>query len=57
MSGITVLCRHQHLALRKEDPTANVRIDCVDKVAMKNYFSILKDTLIKHGLLNSPSRL
>jgi len=29
----------------------------MDKVTMKNYFSMLKDTLTKHGLLNSPSQL
>ena len=46
-----------YVALRKVDPTANVRMDCVDKVTMKNYFSMLKDTLMKHDLLNSPSQL
>jgi len=29
----------------------------MDKATMKNYFSMLKDTLTKHGLLNSPSQL
>jgi len=46
-----------YVALRKVDPTANVRMDCVDKVTMKNYFSMLKDILTKHGLLNSPAQL
>jgi len=43
---------HQHLALRKGDPTVNVRMDCTEKVTMKNYFSVLKDTLTRHGLLS-----
>ena len=42
--------RHQHLAL-KRDPIANVRMDCVDKEAMKNDFWLLKDILTQdmHG--------
>ena len=37
--------RHRHLVLRKEDPTANVRMDSVNKETMNNYFTMLKDTL------------
>ena len=37
--------RHQQLVLRKGDPTANVRMDSVNKETMENYFSLLKDTL------------
>ena len=49
--------RHQHLALRKGDPTANVRMDSVNKETMDNYFLLLKDTLEKYDLLNNPSQL
>ena len=49
--------RHRHLTLRKGDPTANVRMDSVNKETMTNYFSMLKDTLTKHGLLNNPSQI
>ena len=49
--------RHRHLALRKGDSTANVRMDSVNKEVMTNYFSMLKDTLMKHGLLNNPSQM
>ena len=49
--------RQQHLALRKGNPTTNVRMDSINKEAMKNYFSMLKDTLTKHGLLNNPSQI
>ena len=45
--------RHQHLALRKGDSAENVRMDCVDKEVMKNYFF----KITRHGLLKSPSQL
>ena len=49
--------RNQQLVLRKGDPTANVRMDSVNKEIMDNYFSLLKDTLEKYDLLNNPSQI
>ena len=49
--------RHHNLALRKGDPTANVRMDSVNKETMDTYFSMLKDTLTKYGLLNNLSQI
>ena len=49
--------RHQQLSLRKGDPTANVRMDSVNKETMDNYFSLLKDTLEEYDLLNNPSQI
>ena len=49
--------RHHHLVLRKGDPTANVRMDSVNKETMNNYFTMLKDTLTENGLLDSPSQI
>ena len=49
--------RHQQLVLRKGDPTANVRMDSVNKETMENYFSLLKDTLEQYDLLNNPSQI
>ena len=49
--------RHQQLSLRKGDPTANVRMDSVNKETINSYFSLLKDTLEEYGLLNNPSQL
>ena len=45
--------RQPHLSLRKGDPTANVRMDCLSKETMDSYFSLLKDTLIENGIMNS----
>ena len=38
--------RHRHLALKKRSNTimANVRMDCVGKEVMKNYFWLLNNT-------------
>ena len=49
--------RHQQLSLRKGDPTANVRMDSVNKETMDNYFSLLKDMLEEYDLLNNPSQI
>ena len=49
--------RHHNLVLRKGNPTANDRMDSVNKETMDTYFSMLKDMLTKYGLLNSPSQI
>ena len=43
------------LSLRKGDPTANVRMDCLNKETMDKYFDLLKDTLIENNLMESPN--
>lgn len=45
------------LSLRKRDPTANVRMDCLNKETMDKYFDFLKDTLVENNLMESPSRI
>ena len=45
------------LSLRKGDPTANVRMDCLNKETMDKYFDFLKDTLVENNLMESPSRI
>ena len=32
-------------------------MDSVNKETMNNYFTLLKDTLIKNGLLDNPSKI
>ena len=45
------------LSLRKGDPTANVRMDCLNKETMDKYFDLLKDTLVENNLMESPNRI
>ena len=47
--------RQSHLSLRRGDATAAVRMDCVSKESMDNYFQLLKEVLDEHGLLDNPS--
>lgn len=49
--------RQPHLSLRKGDAIANVRMECLDKDAMTEYFELLKTTLIQNNLLNKPSHI
>ena len=49
--------RQSHLLLRKGDPTANVRMDCLTPEKMKQYFELLKDVLEKHNLMESPGQI
>ena len=49
--------RHPTLSLRKGDATANVRMDCVNPDVMKQYFSLLKDSLQEHGVMDSPAQI
>jgi len=45
------------LSLRKGDPTANVRMDCLNKETMDKYFDLLKDTLVENNVMESPNRI
>ena len=47
--------RQPQLSLRKGDPTANVRMDCLTKETMDKYFDLLKDTLVENDLMESPN--
>ena len=49
--------RQEHLALRKGDPTANVRMDCLSKKVMEDYFEKLKKNLEENNLMNSPAQI
>jgi hypothetical protein len=49
--------RQSHLSLRKSDPTANVRMDCLTPETMKQYFELLKDVLEEHDLMESPGQI
>ena len=51
------MARQPHLSMRKGDPTANVRMDCLTKETMDAYFQLLKDTLIENDLLDSPNQI
>ena len=49
--------RQPQLSLRKGDATANVRMNCLNKETMAQYFSMLKDVLLEHNLLDSPAQI
>ena len=51
------MARQPHLSMRKSDPTANVRMDCLTKETMDEYFQLLKDTLIENDLMDSPNQI
>ena len=51
------MTRQPQLSLRKGDPTANVRMDCLNKETMDKYFDLLKDTLVENNLMESPNRI
>ena len=51
------LQRQPHLLYRKGDPTANVRMNCLNSEVITDHFSLLKDVLTENGLLNSPGRI
>jgi len=49
--------RQDSLTLCKGDPIANIRMDCLTKETMTNYFDLLKFVLEKHKLMDSPSQI
>ena len=49
--------RQPQLSLRKGDATANVRMNCLNKETTARYFSMLKDVLLEHNLLDSPAQI
>jgi len=51
------LQRQPQLSYFRADPTANVRMDCLNKDTMSQYFDFLKEVLTESNLMNSPSRI
>jgi len=49
--------RQSKLALCKGDPTANVRMDCLNDENIKEYFDMLKDTLLENHLMEKPAQI
>ena len=49
--------RYPDLSYRKGDPTANVRMNCLNKEVISEYFHFLTEVLTENELLNSPSRI
>jgi len=49
--------RHPTLALRKGDPIANVRMECMEKTTMAEYFDLLKTVLTENNLLGKPHQI
>ena len=50
------MARQSQLSLRKGDATTNVRMDCLNPDAMKQYFDLLKDGL-ENDLMDSPGQI
>ena len=46
--------RQPQLSLRRGDATAHVRMNAVNQEAIEGSFDLLKETLNKHGLMDSP---
>jgi len=51
------MSRQSQLALRKGDPTANVRMDCLNEEIMEEYFNMLKKTLLENNLMDKPAQI
>ena len=48
------MMQQPQLSLCKGDPTANVRMDCLNKETMDKYFDLLKDMLVEN-LMTTPT--
>ena len=59
MGGFEGLCEGNHIyhTYRRGDPTANVRMNCLTKEVISDYFDLLKEVLTENQLLNSPNRI
>ena len=51
------MSRQGDLALRRGDPTANVRMDCLNEEIMEDYFIMLKKTLVENDLMDKPEQI
>ena len=51
------MSRQGDLTLRRGDPTANVRMDCLNEEIMEDYFIMLKKTLLENDLMDKPEQI
>ena len=51
------LQRQPHLSYRRGDPTANVRMNCLSKEVMADYFELLREELTRNELMNKPNHI
>lgn len=49
--------RQGDLSLRQGDSTAHVRMDALNQETIDHYFTLLRETLTTHDLLNKPSQI
>ena len=49
--------RQPQLSVRKGDPTANVRMECLTEEVISDYFALLKEEMTKGNFMNSPNRI
>ena len=49
--------RQKDLSLRRGESISHVRMDAVNKETIDHYFSLLKDTLEEHNLLDKPGQI
>ena len=59
MGGFKGVCRHMYLYLsyQKDNFAANVRMNCLSKEVISDYFHLLMEVLTENKLLNSHSRI
>ena len=51
------MSRQSGLLLRRGDPTANIRMNCLNEEIMNEYFDMLKKTLLDNDLMNKPAQI
>ena len=51
------MSRQSGLSLRRGDPTANIRMNCLNEEIMNEYFDMLKKTLLDNDLMNKPAQI
>ena len=51
------MSRQNHLVLRKGDPIADIRMNCLTKKIKNDYYEKLKKTMEENKLMNNPSQI
>ena len=51
------MSRQGDLTLRRGNPIANVRMDCLNEEIMEDYFIMLKKTLLENDLMDKPEQI
>ena len=51
------ISRESGLSLRRGDPTANIRMNCLNEEYMNEYFDMLEKTLLDNDLMNKPAQI